>query len=127
MSRGPLPTQLCLLSDLLSKSPGAKVRFLGCVTSYSTVSAVLTLKHDFPQGSNVTALVDVSLLLETLKSAETSIGEWVNVIGYVTPAPSGTRTRGTSRNPQNVAIQALLLYSAGPLNVQRYETNFGAD
>ncbi|WYZ41469.1 hypothetical protein EsH8_V_000364 [Colletotrichum jinshuiense] len=124
MSRGPLPSQLCLLSDLPSKSPGEKVRFLGCVTSYSLGSAVLTLEHGFPQGSDVSALVDVQLLLGTLKSDQTRIGEWVNVVGYLTPSSSGTRARGTNREPQNVAIQALLLWSAGPLHLQRYESSF---
>ncbi|KAF6831827.1 hypothetical protein CMUS01_07178 [Colletotrichum musicola] len=123
MSRGPLPSQLCLLSDLPSKPTGQKVRFLGCVTSYSTHSAVLTLGHSFPDGSNVSALVDVQLLLGTIKSDQTRVGEWVNVVGYTTLPPSGTRAKGTSREPQKVTIQALMLWSAGPLNLQRYEAS----
>ncbi|KAL0942633.1 uncharacterized protein CTRU02_200518 [Colletotrichum truncatum] len=124
MSRGPLPSRLCLLSDLPSKPAGEKVRFLGCVTSYSTDSAVLTLEHGFPKGSNVSASIDVQLLLGTITSEQTSVGEWVNVVGYVTPTSSGTRAKGASREPQNVAIQALLLWSTGPLNLQRYEASF---
>ncbi|KAF0322568.1 telomere capping CST complex subunit domain-containing protein [Colletotrichum asianum] len=124
MSRGPLPSKLSLLSDLPFKPPGEKVRFLGCVTSYSMDSAVLTLHHESPKGSNVSALVDVNLLLGNLKSEQTRIGEWVNVVGYLTPASLGTRAKGTTREPQHVAVQALMLWSAGPLNLQRYEATF---
>ncbi|KAJ0163673.1 hypothetical protein CTA2_2612 [Colletotrichum tanaceti] len=127
MSRGPLPSQLCLLSDLSSKSPGEKVRFLGwydAVTSYSTHSAVLTLEHGFPKESNTIALVDLRLLLGVVKSNQTQVGEWVNVVGYVTPPPPGARAKGTTRGPQKVAIQALVLWSAGPLDLQRYENSF---
>ncbi|TQN71281.1 hypothetical protein CSHISOI_04194 [Colletotrichum shisoi] len=124
MSRGPLPSQLCLLSDLSSKPPGEKVRFLGCVTSYLTHSAVLTLEHGFPKESNTIALVDIRLLLSIVKSGQTQIGEWVNVVGYVTPPPPGTRAKGTTGGPQKVTIQALVLWSAGPLDLQRYENSF---
>ncbi|KAK2003269.1 hypothetical protein LX36DRAFT_566555 [Colletotrichum falcatum] len=124
MSRGPLPSQLCLLSDLPSRSPGDKVRFMGCVTSYSTHSAVLTLEHSFPKGSHVSALVDIQLLLGTIKPNQTQIGEWVNVVGYVTPSPSGTRVKGTAREPRKATIQALMLWSTGPLDLQRYESTF---
>ncbi|KAK1584830.1 CST complex subunit Ten1 [Colletotrichum navitas] len=124
MSRGPLPSQLCLLSDLPLRSPGDKVRFMGCVTSYSTHSAVLTLEHSFPKGSHVTALVDVQLLLGTIKPNQTQIGEWVNVVGYVTPLPPGTRAKGTTGEPRKAAIQALMLWSTGPLDLQRYESTF---
>ncbi|OHE97955.1 hypothetical protein CORC01_06818 [Colletotrichum orchidophilum] len=124
MSSGPPPSQLCLLSDLPTRPHGDKVRFLGCVTAYSTHAAVLTLEHGFPKGSDVVVLVDVKLLLGTMTSSQTSIGEWVNVIGYRTPAPPGTRAKGTTREPRKAAVQALMLWSAGPLNLQRYEASF---
>ncbi|KAL8918283.1 MAG: hypothetical protein Q9208_007451 [Pyrenodesmia sp. 3 TL-2023] len=38
MSTAPLPTRLTFLSDLPTISPGEKVRFLGCVTNYSTAT-----------------------------------------------------------------------------------------
>ncbi|KXH39502.1 hypothetical protein CNYM01_10632 [Colletotrichum nymphaeae SA-01] len=124
MSRGPLPSQLCLLSDLPARPQGDKVRFLGCVTAYSTHSAVLTLEHSFPKGSDISVLVDVQLLLSTMTSNQTRIGEWVNVVGYLTPAPPGTRAKGTTHEPRIAAVQALMLWSAGPLNLQRYEASF---
>ncbi|KAK1468744.1 hypothetical protein CPAR01_15382 [Colletotrichum paranaense] len=124
MSRGPLPSQLCLLSDLPARPHGDKVRFLGCVTAYSTQSAVLTLEHRFPKGSDISVLVDIQLLLSTMTSNQTRIGEWVNVVGYLTPAPPGTRAKGTTREPRIAAVQAIMLWSAGPLNLQRYEASF---
>ncbi|KAK3499637.1 telomere capping, CST complex subunit-domain-containing protein [Neurospora hispaniola] len=70
MSNGPLPSQLCLLPDLALKKEGDKVRFWGCVTSYSTVAGVLTLQHHHQAQDSrcVVALVDVTLALRTLKS-----------------------------------------------------------
>ncbi|KAH6697214.1 CST complex subunit Ten1 [Plectosphaerella plurivora] len=119
MSRGPLPTQLCLLSDLPSKSPGDKVRFLGCVQNYSTATACLTLTHGFPEGTEARALVDVTLLLENLTAEHTRVGEWVNITGYIS-SPKSPLTDG------HVPIQALLLWSAGPLDLQRYERSLVA-
>lgn len=94
------------------------------VTAYSTHSAVLTLEHSFPKGSDISVLVDVQLLLSTMTSNQTRIGEWVNVVGYLTPAPPGTRAKGTTHEPRIAAVQALMLWSAGPLNLQRYEASF---
>ncbi|KAH7358285.1 CST complex subunit Ten1 [Plectosphaerella cucumerina] len=119
MSRGPPPTQLCLLSDLPSKSLRDKVRFLGCVQHYSTATACLTLTHNFPEGAEATALVDVNLLLEKLTAELTRVGEWVNVTGYISET---TRPNGDGHVP----IQALLLWSAGPLDLQRYERSLVA-
>ena len=85
------------------------------VTGYSTKTATLTLEHNHPPGYALKALVDVNLLLNTLKSSDTSIGEWVNVIGYVaSPRPSNSVQK-------NVPVQALVLWSSGPLKLDRYE------
>lgn len=94
------------------------------VTAYSTHSAVLTLEHSFPKGSDISVLVDVQLLLSTMTSNQTRIGEWVNVVGYLTPPPPGTRAKGTTREAPIATVQALMLWSAGPLNLQRYEASF---
>lgn len=147
MSNGPLPSKLTLLSALPSFEFGDKVRFLGwfvgpsiltgpynvfpalanaflSVTSYSTASAELTLHHNFPKTSEVKAVVDVRLLLAKLKSEQTSIGQWVNVIGYIAVLPPGP-TAKSLKQPKTgdtiVHIQALMLWSAGPLDVNRYE------
>jgi len=89
---------------------------------YSGASAVLTLEHNFPEKANVSALVDVRLVLETLKAEQTRVGEWVNVIGYISSSePSPRKPKEVDRGHEKVHIQALILWSAGPLNIQKYE------
>ncbi|KAK1827878.1 protein ten1 [Podospora conica] len=124
MNNAPPASQLCLLSSLPSKETGDKVRFLGCVTSYSIPSATLTLVHPCPDDrSSVRALVNVDLVLARLGSEQTRVGEWVNVLGYITSVPSvGSKHSDGPRHP-TVGVQALLLWSAGPVDVQRYEAS----
>jgi len=96
------------------------------VTAYSTKSAVLRLEHSFPSTSEpVAALVDVRLVLERLGADETRVGEWVNVLGYVAPMPADAKGKRTPNlRASQVPVQALLLWSAGSLNVQDYERRF---
>ncbi len=72
------------------------------------------------------ALVDVKLVLESMGSGQTRKGEWVNVIGYITEiiplADDGEPPRGGPR----VHAQAYLLWSAGPVDIQRYELSVKA-
>ncbi|KAB5554586.1 CST complex subunit Ten1 [Coniochaeta sp. 2T2.1] len=123
MSFGPLPSQLCLLAALPSKAAGEKVRFLGCVNSYSVTSGTLKMEHRSPPDANVAALVDVSLILEKLGAEQTRTGEWVNVIGYITAAPKSSGGRNPSSEHSEVHVQALLLWSAGPLDIQQYRVS----
>jgi hypothetical protein len=97
------------------------------VLAYSTRGAILQLAHAYPRGTNVTAHVDVSLVLETLGEEQTRVGEWVNVIGYVTAkadAASAPTAPSISTQAASVHVQALVLWSTGPLNVDRYEMSF---
>ncbi|VUC22664.1 unnamed protein product [Clonostachys rosea] len=134
MSRGPLPSQLCLLSQLPTYAVRDKVRFLGwlmiwwcSVLAYSTRGGILQLTHAYPRDTNVTAYVDVNLVLEALGEEQTRVGEWVNVVGYITAkadAASCPTTTSTSTQAASVHIQALVLWSTGPLNVDQYEMTF---
>ncbi|TLS27085.1 hypothetical protein PpBr36_04575 [Pyricularia pennisetigena] len=126
MSNGPPPSRLVSISTLPSCEIGDKVRFLGCVTSYATSNATLTLENTFQlrdrdsglRQSRVQALVDVNLVLQALNQEQTRPGEWVNVLGYVTKSgSSGDKRTGSHR----VKVQALLLWSAGSLSLQDYE------
>lgn len=111
------------------------------VSSYSIASATLTLVHPRPEPRNkyreneasqgpspddrspVRALVNVDLVLARLGSEQTRVGEWVNVLGYITSVPSvGSKPADGPKSP-TVSIQALLLWSAGPVDVQRYEAS----
>ncbi|KLU88893.1 hypothetical protein MAPG_07874 [Magnaporthiopsis poae ATCC 64411] len=129
MSSGPIPSTLVLLPTLHKEEAGAKVRFLGCVESYATGDATLTLEHDSAasRGPRVRALVDVKLLLQNLKAEQTRAGEWVNVIGYVAPEPDQPRPpRPAPGTHHRVRVQAVVLWSAGPLNVQEYTSTVAA-
>ncbi|UKZ73007.1 hypothetical protein TrVFT333_000646 [Trichoderma virens FT-333] len=110
MSWGPVPSQLRLLSQLKNASVGDKVRFLGCVTSYDTAAACLNLGNMYPPGTNETVRVNIELVLETIQPGVTQVGQWVNVVGYI-----------VAGNESLVHVQALLLWSTGPLDIGRYE------
>jgi hypothetical protein len=90
------------------------------VTNYSTKTAILTLEHNHPPGNKLKALVDITLLVNTLKSSETRIGEWVNVIGY-TQVPQQRRANYTNSDELHVQVQAIVLWPSGPLKLDGYE------
>lgn len=88
------------------------------VTNYSVESGEVTLQHKTPSSKYKIALIDVNLLLETLKTPSTRIGEWVNVIGYVTKQ----KAEPSSDRPLHAtSIQAIIYWSAGPLKTDEYE------
>lgn len=62
------------------------------------------------------------LLLEKLTAEQTSVGQWVNVIGYIASPSPGTVKQQSKRKTEvpSVEIQALMLWSAGPLDIGRY-------
>jgi hypothetical protein len=62
--------------------------------------------------------VDVNLLVNTLKSHETRIGEWVNVMGYIERMK---KQNNPSSNQSEIRVQALVLWSSGPFNLEGYE------
>ncbi|KAK4139867.1 CST complex subunit Ten1 [Dichotomopilus funicola] len=127
MSYGPRASQLCLLSSLPTKYVGDKVRFLGCVVSYSTVSGVLALEHRIPgESHSVTAQVDVNMVLQSLGSEQIRTGEWVNVIGYITEIAPSTDDGERDSRRTTVQAQAVLLWSAGPFDLRRYEASIMA-
>lgn len=141
MNHGPIPTRLAFISDLTTLPQGTKVRFLGCVTDYSQTSGTLVLQHAYPPAPSQCArvLIDVNLLLENLKSTDTRIGEWVNVMGYIerqggtsqAPRELDGRVRSRKRKPGvdavnqwnggEVKVQAIMLWSAGAIKLSEYE------
>lgn len=104
------------------------VLILHCsVTAYSTSSASLTMGHVYPQGTNVSAVVNVELLLETLQSELTRVGEWVNVIGYIEAKPRRSASEKGREDVPSAHVQALVIWPTGPLNVHQYEATFQAN
>ncbi len=70
----------------------------------ATATAICTHAH-----------VDISLVLQRLTHEELVVGAWVNVMGYVEAVDS------SSGDGNDVRVQAVLLWAAGPLDVQQYE------
>lgn len=89
------------------------------MSSYSIATGTLNLHHRDSPDTNVSALVDVRLVLERLGAEQTSNGQWVNVLGYVTSISPTSSNRGEPM----VRVQALLLWSAGPVDVQQYQAS----
>lgn len=88
-------------------------------------AASLTLEHNYPAGNNCHAVVDVGLLLETLKSTDVGVGEWVNVMGYITEPRAMAEKTPRSRKDE-VVIQAIVLWSAGSVRLDDYEKILGS-
>lgn len=88
------------------------------VTKYAPTSATLTLEHNYPVGSLLKARVDISLVLEKTQSTDLRIGEWVNIIGYVTKDPDDIRPK--PKGPFR-SVQAIVLWSATCVVVKDYE------
>ncbi|CAK7234777.1 hypothetical protein SCUCBS95973_009049 [Sporothrix curviconia] len=114
-------SELCFLSDLPMKAAGTKVRFLGCVTAYDMAVGVLTMQHQCQRQPTahrieVHARVNIDLVLERLTAEQMTVGAWVNVMGYMTNVDDSS----------DVHVQALLLWSAGPLDLQAYEQQVGS-
>ncbi|KAI6090553.1 CST complex subunit Ten1 [Hypoxylon rubiginosum] len=121
MSSGPLPSQRCLLSDLTTRHVGDKVRFLGCVTGYSTHSAILTLQHEYPKGTKINVNADVALLLQKLSAEQTDVGQWVHVIGYITSIEQTLAKATMESQTANIGVQVLVLWIAEDLDITSYE------
>lgn len=103
------------------------------VTSYATLTGHLHLHHAYPpptagdrSGREVTAVVDLELLGATVRSTDTQVGAWVNVIGTVEETTTsrsrgkGEKSKGKGKR-QEVRIQAVMLWSAGGIKLDEYE------
>ena len=66
----------------------------------------------------------MNLVLETLTSELTRVGEYVNVIGYISSRINPSKSEAQEREPALISIQALLIWSTGPMDVQKYEQTF---
>lgn len=68
--------------------------------------------------------VDVKLLLQTLKTSQTDIGCWVNIIGYVTSIEPKLAKSVKGGSAATVGVQALLVWTAIDLDISAYERSF---
>lgn len=67
--------------------------------------------------------VNVEMLLPTLTSEMTRVGEWINFIGYVTAKKSSSAESQVKGKPL-VLVQALLAWPARQLDIPAYESLF---
>jgi hypothetical protein len=78
----------------------------------------------------VVAVVDLELVLKNLTHETTQVGQWINIIGTINSQSLASRTPSSlPRQPpgtQRVHVQALLAWSTGPMDIQKYEATVGA-
>lgn len=83
-------------------------------------------------------MVDINVILETLRRDDLEVGAWVNVLAYVQPdqaeddpklsserlrereSASGAKSQSGS-STMNVKLQAVMLWNAGAIKIADYE------
>lgn len=81
------------------------------VESYHVKDANLRLKHKYPATSAaVVANVNIQHILEQIKTHETDVGTWINVLGYV-----------ERRKELGIFVQAIAAWDAGNVDLDAYE------
>jgi hypothetical protein len=128
-SNGPAPSRHIFIHQVLDQEQNAKVRFLGCVIDYDDRTGRLTVKHDYPRVASsrppTEATVDINMVLESTNMELLQPGSWINVIGYVRSLPMSKGRRPSTSRRKTVAelpeIQAVLVWSAGAVQVEKYE------
>ncbi|PLB36571.1 nuclear telomere cap complex subunit Ten1 [Aspergillus candidus] len=116
----PLPSTRAFLSDLPSLPPDTKVRFLGCVKTYSITTGHLTVEHNYPpQRPPPSVSVDVNAIIGSLTSEELRVGAWVNVVGYVRRVPTLEEVAAAAESP--VHVDAVMVFPAGAIALGEYE------
>jgi hypothetical protein len=90
------------------------------VDVYDSDRAVLHLRDRYPATSATSgaAKINVNNLLDVLNVETTQVGAWVNVIGYV---HQSTDLLSTSK-PRASMVDAVLIWSAGAIKLDEYET-----
>ena len=95
------------------------------------------MKHNFPPSAmQVTAHTNIDHVLDSIERTDTEVGAWVNVIGYLTSPPAGSGGGGRGKRKKimmkqskresqsqerDVYVNAIVLYSTGPLKLDIYE------
>ena len=94
------------------------------VEDYDTSTATLILFHNAPSSPpQIRAKVNVDLLVSSLKQEDTTVGEWLNVIGYVNDHQNFNTENQVARSVElvEVKIQAIMIWSAGSVKLADYE------
>lgn len=97
---------------------------LDSVVQYDSTTGRLLLEHAIPKAvhSKQQVWVDVNLVLETIDVQALCQGAWLNVIGYTrnTGRQIESKTSLEQGSRQGMALQAILVWSAGALRVNEY-------
>lgn len=97
---------------------------LDSVVQYDSTTGRLLLEHAFPETvhSKHQVWVDVNLVLETIDAQALCQGAWLNVIGYTrnTSRQIESKTALEQDSGHGMALQAILVWSAGALRVNEY-------
>lgn len=128
-TNGPVASKHIFIHNLLDQEVGAKVRFLGCVTDYEDGKGQLIVEHNYASGldsaPSTKAIVDVNMLLESMKIDAVQPGSWINIIGYVrnkSPRKARRSLSGHRMVGEDLPkIQAILIWNAGAVQVRNYE------
>lgn len=130
-SNAPVASKLMFLCQLKDQQANTKVRFLCCVTDYDEHTGCLTVEHRYPPDVTgqvgTSAIVDVNLILETMKRQLLQAGSWVNVIGYVQSVstkkifPSSKGGSQGDRGSSLPKVKAILIWDAGVVQLDKYE------
>ena len=83
------------------------------------------MEHNYPHGKAKEAAcvsVDINAVLESVTPEELRVGAWVNVLGYVRDARyRGVETGASRSSSRAVYVEAILVFSAGAVNLGEYE------
>ncbi|KAL2821062.1 CST complex subunit Ten1 [Aspergillus granulosus] len=139
---GPLPSTRAFISDIPSLPTDSKIRFLGCVKTYHISSGHLVLEHNYPRAKKKpqpkqqkqeppSIVVDINAVLETVTWEQLCVGAWVTVLGYVrrgfSDAAAAATGKGSSTaspaspSSNSVSVEAVVILSAGAVNLGEYE------
>ena len=113
-------------------SSDSKAKVSRSVEYYDVATATLHLRHKCPASQTpVEAHVNLAPILESVVRVEVEIGSWLNVIGTIAENIRGTelsvraadcQSGNRRRTPSRIVhVQALMLWSAGGINVADYE------
>jgi hypothetical protein len=99
------------------------------IQSYSAKTSTPYLAHQYPSDAKRFVVhLDADHTLETVQAKDWEIGSWVNVIGYISPIPQdclgnqcGKEFHRHGKLHYVVHVQAIMLWPAGPLQLDKYE------
>jgi hypothetical protein len=97
------------------------------ILEYDVELGRLCVEHAFPADTHPTpkAYVDLNMVLGNMKPQDLGFGMWLNTIGYVRLSSENSSGDRPSLG-QIPIVQAVMIWPAGALNVQQYETTLQA-